>query len=133
MSASISFLVKSFSGNFYRHLAIFIWSHCQEYPRTLTPASRMQVSNKLFYNCKGKKLGLRKGFIPTLTKKSVVDGCTIRCKLMPNVLPMVISLAIFTSNHCISGVCPWVLLFYMCYFSLNSPWAFAKLHVHVSS
>ena len=25
---SFIFLVKSFLGNFYRHLAIFIWSHC---------------------------------------------------------------------------------------------------------
>ena len=28
MSKSIIFLVKSFLGNFYRHLAIFFWSHC---------------------------------------------------------------------------------------------------------
>ena len=28
VSKSIIFLVKSFLGNFYRHLAIFIWSHC---------------------------------------------------------------------------------------------------------
>ena len=27
VSKSIIFLVKSFLGNFYRHLAIFIWSH----------------------------------------------------------------------------------------------------------
>ena len=26
---SIIFHVKSFLGNFYRHLAIFFWSHCQ--------------------------------------------------------------------------------------------------------
>ena len=26
----IHFLVKSFLGNFYRHLAIFIWSHCSQ-------------------------------------------------------------------------------------------------------
>ena len=26
--SKIIFLVKSFLGNFYRHLAIFIWSHC---------------------------------------------------------------------------------------------------------
>ena len=30
VSKSILFLVKSFLGNFYRHLAIFIWSHCCE-------------------------------------------------------------------------------------------------------
>ena len=32
MSKSIIFLVKSFLGNFYRHLAIFFWSHwvCNE-------------------------------------------------------------------------------------------------------
>ena len=28
VSKSIIFLVKSFLGNFYRYLAIFIWSHC---------------------------------------------------------------------------------------------------------
>ena len=28
MSKSIIFLVKTFLGIFYRHLAIFIWSHC---------------------------------------------------------------------------------------------------------
>ena len=28
MSKSLNFLVKSFLGNFYRHLAIFFWSHC---------------------------------------------------------------------------------------------------------
>ena len=28
MSKSIIFKVKSFLSNFYRHLAIFIWSHC---------------------------------------------------------------------------------------------------------
>ena len=28
MSKSFIFLVKSYLGNFYRHLAIFIWSHC---------------------------------------------------------------------------------------------------------
>ena len=28
VSKSFIFLVKSYSGNFYRHLAIFIWSHC---------------------------------------------------------------------------------------------------------
>ena len=27
---SIIFPVKSFLGNFYRHLAIFFWSHCQQ-------------------------------------------------------------------------------------------------------
>ena len=30
VSKSIIFLVKSFLGNFYRHLAIFYWSHCSE-------------------------------------------------------------------------------------------------------
>ena len=30
MSKTIIFLVKSFLGNFYRHLAIFFWSHCLE-------------------------------------------------------------------------------------------------------
>ena len=28
LSKSLIFLVKSFLGNFYRHLAIFYWSHC---------------------------------------------------------------------------------------------------------
>ena len=28
ISKSFIFLVKSYLGNFYRHLAIFIWSHC---------------------------------------------------------------------------------------------------------
>ena len=28
VSKSLIFLVKSFLGNFYKHLAIFIWSHC---------------------------------------------------------------------------------------------------------
>ena len=28
LSKSFIFLLKSFLGNFYRHLAIFIWSHC---------------------------------------------------------------------------------------------------------
>ena len=28
VSKSIIFLLKSFLGNFYRHLAIFFWSHC---------------------------------------------------------------------------------------------------------
>ena len=28
VSKSFIFLVKSFLGNFYRHLAIFVWSHC---------------------------------------------------------------------------------------------------------
>ena len=30
LSKSIIFLVKSFLGNFYRHLAIFFWSHCSQ-------------------------------------------------------------------------------------------------------
>ena len=30
VSKSFIFLVKSFLGNFYRHLAIFIWSHCRQ-------------------------------------------------------------------------------------------------------
>ena len=29
VSKSFIFLVKSFLGNFYRHLAIFIWSQCE--------------------------------------------------------------------------------------------------------
>ena len=32
VSKSLIFLVKSFLGKFYRHLAIFIWSHCKRPP-----------------------------------------------------------------------------------------------------
>ena len=35
-SKSFIFLVKSFLGNFYRHLAIFIWSHCRGRPYSIT-------------------------------------------------------------------------------------------------
>ena len=35
VSKSIIFLVKSFFVNFYRHLAIFFWSHCTEYKSVL--------------------------------------------------------------------------------------------------
>ena len=36
VSKSIIFLVKSFLGNFYRHLAIFIWSHCPSLTHSMT-------------------------------------------------------------------------------------------------
>ena len=39
MSKSIIFLLKSFLGNFYRHLAIFFWSHC--------PLSTLDLSGKV--------------------------------------------------------------------------------------
>ena len=40
MSKSIIFQVKSFLGNFYKHLDIFFWSHC------LSMKNRFQLENK---------------------------------------------------------------------------------------
>ena len=39
------FLVKSFLGNFYRHLAKFYWSHLSRALPTLTPSRNMNVFN----------------------------------------------------------------------------------------
>ena len=45
-SKSIIFLVKSFLGKFYRHLAIFFWSRCRQCSRTLC-----QNGQNLLHQC----------------------------------------------------------------------------------
>ena len=47
MSKSYIFLMKSFLGNFYRHLAIFFWSHWPQSQRTIGTPACMRVNTYL--------------------------------------------------------------------------------------
>ena len=56
VSKSLIFLVKSFLGNFYRHLATFYWSHCSKKPwlgRTVLEQISIKINlqaKKIHYN-----------------------------------------------------------------------------------
>ena len=73
VSKSLIFLVKSFMGNLYRHLAIFTWSHWLYYPQSRQKLFKRKIDpteyNKYRMN---EKLDLNVGI--SLVKYKIVEA-----------------------------------------------------------
>ena len=79
VSKTIIFLVKSFLGNFYRHLAIFFWSHCQLFNFYNFATSKQEIG------CKKVANELRQTFEKEIRTNEDWIKCSAACWIHSNV------------------------------------------------